>query len=47
VVLVAAARVSEIVGVLQRVYVLVLMLWLILAANGIRTGALLVKRVGS
>jgi hypothetical protein len=47
VVLVAAARMSEIVGILQRVYVLVLMLWLILAANGIRTGALLVKRVGS
>jgi hypothetical protein len=45
VVLVAVARMNEIVGIIQRVYVLVLMLWLILAANGIRTGALLVKTV--
>jgi hypothetical protein len=45
VVLVVASRMNEIVGIAQRLYVLILMLWLILAANGIRTGALLVQRV--
>ncbi len=45
-VLIAAARMSDLVGIVQRVYVLVLMLWLILVANGIRTGALLLKQIG-
>ena len=45
VVLVAAARMSDVVGIVQRVYVLVLMFWLILAAKGMRTGTLLSKRV--
>ncbi|MCG8458788.1 MAG: DUF998 domain-containing protein [Holophagales bacterium] len=43
VVLVAAARESEMIGIIQRVYVLAVMLWLILAADGIGSGALLVK----
>lgn len=39
-VLVAAARAGDVVGLVQRAYVGVVMLWLILAALGIRTGAL-------
>ena len=43
-VMIAAAYMDPIVGIVQRIYVLVLMFWLIIAANGIRTRALIPRK---
>ncbi|UCE37466.1 MAG: DUF998 domain-containing protein [Thermoplasmata archaeon] len=45
VVLIAAIYADGIIGIVQRIYVLVLMSWLIIAANGIRTEALVLKNL--
>lgn len=42
--MIVAAYMDPIVGIMQRIYVLVLMGWLIIAANGIRTGALIPQK---
>lgn len=44
VLMIAAAYVDPIVGIIQRIYAAVLMSWLIIAANGIRTEALLPQK---
>jgi hypothetical protein len=40
-VMIVAAHMDAIVGIAQRIYIAVMMGWLIIAANGIRTGALI------
>jgi len=44
-VMIAAAYMDPIVGIIQRIYVPVLMFWLIIAANGIRTRALIPRKL--
>jgi hypothetical protein len=39
--MIVAAHMDAIVGIAQRMYIAVMMGWLIIAANGIRTGALI------
>lgn len=44
-VMIVTTYMDPIVGIVQRIYVLVLMSWLIIAANGIRTEALIPKKL--
>ena len=44
VLMIATIYLAGIIGILQRIYVLILMSWLIIAANGIRTEALVPKK---
>ncbi len=41
IVVITAAYMDSVVGIIQRIYILILMFWLIIAANGIRTKALI------
>ena len=41
IVVITAAYMDSVVGIIQRIYILILMFWLITAANGIRTKALI------